>query len=147
MAKIQSVELLSIPEEIHIGDNISDISVITSVEFHPIDIKLNMEYCLHLFVYDIHGEVDPPIMLPNWDESQVISFTLDRRDEFLGMASKKVFAETPTAKFTIPMALKLGDHRSNRGSFSKKLEVFATIAPAVGRASMWSEPFESMLLY
>lgn len=145
MAKILNVSLLSIPEVIIINDNHNDFTVIIEVEFHDLDIKLEMEYCLHLFVYDIHGDVDAPLVLPNWDESKVLSIALDRKDEYLGSATRKIFAEKKQTTLTVPMHLKLGKLSSISSHYSKKLEVFATIAPAIGRASKWSEPFESLI--
>lgn len=145
MAKIISVSLLSIPEVIVVNDNDNDFTVVVEIEFHDLDIKLDMEYYLHLFVYDIHGDIDAPLVLPNWDESKVLSITLDRKDEYLGFAKKKLYATKNKETVTLPMRLKLGklSHRSSH--YSKKLEVFATIAPAIGRASKWSAPFESKL--
>ena len=81
MAKILSVKLLSIPEVIIVNDNHNDFTVVVEVEFHNLDIQLKMEYCLHLFLYDIHGVVDAPLVLPNWDESKVLSISSDRQDE------------------------------------------------------------------
>ena len=49
MAKISSVELINVPETIIVGDNINDITVKTTVEFHDIDLKLEMEYILYLY--------------------------------------------------------------------------------------------------
>jgi hypothetical protein len=145
MAKIVSVSLKSVPEVIVVNDNDNDFTVITEVEFHDLDIHLKMEYCLHLFVYDVHGEVDAPLVLPNWDESKVISISLDRKDDYLGFASQKISATKKMQVITIPMRLKLGKMSHHSSHFSKKLEVFATIAPAIGRASKWSNPFESRI--
>ena len=145
MAKILSVRLLSIPEVIVVNDNENDFTVVVEVEFHNLDIQLHMEYCLHLFLYDVRGLVDAPLVLPNWDESKVLSISEGRKDEYLGSATKKLIAQEKKVTLTIPMRLKLGklSHRSSH--YSKKLEVFATIAPAVGRASKWSKPFESRI--
>ncbi|MGC1204266.1 MAG: hypothetical protein WA839_05185 [Flavobacteriaceae bacterium] len=145
MAKILSVSLLSIPEVIVFNDNDNDFTVIVEVEFHDLDIQLNMEYCLHLFLYDIHGTVDAPLVLPNWDESKVLSISLDRKDEYLGSATKKIHAKEKHETLKIPMRLKLGKQTHMTSYYSKKLEVFATIAPAIGRASKWSLPFESRI--
>lgn len=147
MAKIKSVSLLSIPETINVGDDDSDLTVVSEIEFHPLDIQLQMEYCLHVFLYDIHGNVDAPLVLPNWDESKVISIASDREDDFLGSASKILKAEESNVSIEIPLKLKLGSFKKNRAYHSRKLEVFATIAPAVGRASKWSEPFESFIVF
>ncbi|WP_452225541.1 hypothetical protein [Lacinutrix chionoecetis] len=147
MSKIISVALEFIPEIIIVNDNDNDFTVNVEIEFHPLDIQLKMEYCLHLFVYDIHGEVDAPLVLPNWDESEVLSISLDRKDEYLGFATKKLFAEKKEIMLSVPMRLKLGKLSHTSSHFSKKLKVFATIAPAVGRASKWSEPFESRIAY
>ena len=145
MAKILSVSLLSIPEVIIVNDNHNDFTVVVEVEFHNLDIQLKMEYCLHLFLYDIHGVVDAPLVLPNWDESKVLSISSDRQDEYLGSAKKKILAIEKNKTLTIPMRLKLGKLSQRSSHYSKKLEVFATIAPAIGRASKWSLPFESRI--
>ena len=80
MAKILSVSLLSIPDVIVVNDNLNDFTVVTEIEFHDLDIQFNMEYCLHLFVYDIHGDADAPLIIPNWDESKVFPIIIDRKD-------------------------------------------------------------------
>ena len=147
MAKILHVDLLSVPDVIHAGDNINDITVITKINFHPLDIKLEMEYCLHVFVFDIHGDVDPPLVLPNWDESKILSITLSRRDDYLGVSSKIIKATSVETEIEIPIAIKLGKLKKGTTYFSRKLEVFATIAPAVGRASKWSGPFEAEIVF
>ena len=145
MAKILSVSLLSIPEVIVVNDNHNDFTVVVEVEFHNLDIQLKMEYCLHLFLYDVHGVVDAPLVLPNWDESKVLSISVERQDEYLGSATKKILVTKKNENLTIPMRLKLGKLSQRSSHYSKKLEVFATIAPAIGRASKWSLPFEARI--
>ncbi|MBZ0326778.1 MAG: hypothetical protein K8F54_04180 [Altibacter sp.] len=148
MAKIISVELMSVPDVIHVGDELSEIKVTTKIQFHKMDIQLGMEYCLNLFVYDVHGKTDTPIIIPNWDESKLIPISSDRRDDFMGREVVKLVAGVPEIVLETPIALKLGKLSKKNGSyFSRKLEVFATIAPAVGRASKWSGPFEATLVY
>lgn len=145
MAKIVSVDLLSIPDVIVVNDNVNDLTVVVEIEFHDLDISLNMEYFLHVFLYDIHGEVDAPLVLPNWDESKILSISNDRKDEYLGVTSHKILAVRNNERMQLPMRLKLGKLSNLSSRFSKKLEVFATITPAIGRASKWSEPFESKI--
>lgn len=145
MSKILSVSLLSIPEVIVVNDDINDLTVVVELEFHDLDISLQMEYYLHVFVYDIHGEVDAPLILSNWDESKVLPISLDRKDEYLGVSSQKISAVKKHETIELPMQLKLGKISKMSSHFSKKLEVFATITPAIGRASKWSEPFESRI--
>ncbi len=147
MAKINEVRLLSIPETINVGDDINDLTVISEIEFHVLDIQLQMEYCLHIFLYDVHGKIDAPLVMPNWNESRVISITSDREDDFLGSSSKIITALSKNVTIEIPLTLKLGNFYKNKAYHSRKLEVFATIAPAIGRASKWSEPFESLILF
>ena len=147
MAKIISVELLKIPKTINVGDDVNDITVITKVQFHPLDIKLEMPYCLHLFVYDIHGDVDVPLVLPNWDESKVIAVCLDRKDDFLGQETVMLSAIEEETTIETPMALHLGRFNRQMSYISRKIEVFATIAPVVGRASKYSEPFNTNITY
>lgn len=147
MAKILSVSLLSIPDVIHVGDNVSDITVVTEIQFHRPDIVLEMEYCLHIFVYDIHGDMDTPFVLPNWDESNVLPISLDRKDDFMGKAVKILKADVEKLTVEMPIALHLGKFNKERSYISRKLEAFATMAPAVGRASKWSDPFTSHIEY
>ncbi|WJJ96951.1 hypothetical protein [Algibacter luteus] len=145
MAKILSVSLLSIPEVIVVNDNHNDFTVVTEIEFHDLDIQFNMEYCLHLFVYDIHGDADAPLIIPNWDESKVFPIIIDRKDEYLGFQVKNIIALKKTQTIKTPMRLQLGKLGETTSHFSKKLEVFASMAPAIGRASKWSNPFESRI--
>tara|TARA_R110002096_G_scaffold56623_3_gene144425 strand:- start:151 stop:594 length:444 start_codon:yes stop_codon:yes gene_type:complete len=145
MAKILSVGLLSIPEVIIINDNHNDFTVVTEIEFHDLDIQFKMEYCLHLFVYDIHGEVDAPLVIPNWDESKVFPIVTDRKDEYLGFQVEYISALNKIETIKTSMRLQLGRLDDTSSHYSKKLEVFATIEPAIGRASKWSEPFESKI--
>lgn len=145
MAKILLVDLQSVPEVINVSDNVNDLTVETTIQFHSLDIVQGMEYCLHLFVYDIHGEVDPPLVLPNWDESSIVSVATDRKDDFLGKAIVMLKAEIPEIIIKTPMALHLGRVEYGSTYFTRKLEVFATVAPVVGRASKWSKRFESRI--
>ena len=147
MAKIVSVSLLSIPEVIVVNDNDSDFTVVTEIQFHDIDIKLNMEYCLHLFVYDVHGELDVPLVIQNWDDSKVFPISHDRKDEYLGDEQTIIQANQKSMSIKTPMTLKLGKLTNRSSHFSKKLEVFATITPAISKASKWSKPFESKIEY
>ena len=143
MSKILSVRLLSVPEVILVNDNVNDLTVVVELEFHDLDISLQMEYFLHVFVYDIHGEVDAPLILPNWDESMVIPISMDRKDEYLGVSSHKILVVKKKESIELPIQLKLGKLSKMSSHFSKKLKVFATITPVIARASKWSKPFES----
>ena len=147
MAKIISVELLSIPEVINVSDKINDITVLTTIQFHKQDIEQNMEYCLHLFVYDIHGKVDLPLVLPNWDESSVVSVTSERKDDFLGKAKVIISPNEEKIIIKTPMALHLGKLNKDLTYFTRKLVVFATAAPIIGRVSKWSKQFDTQIEY
>jgi hypothetical protein len=148
MAKIKSVELLSIPEEIHLGDDLIDITVITHIEMHPLDIKLQMPYLLHLFVYDVRGDMDVPLMISNWDNMEVFAYDHDGRlDDFLGTEAVSLVAKDAGKKIITPMALKLGNIAKGSTYFNRNLKVFATLVPAISRASLWSEPFVTKLVH
>jgi len=147
MAKINSVFLESIPEIINVGDDISDIIINVQIEFHKLDISLKMEYLLYLFVYDVHGKVDIPVIIGNWDESNVLGISLDRKDHLLGKKMLNIKANKTTIKMQTPIALKLGEIKKGASNSSRELEVFATLIPAIGRASKWSEPFETNLVF
>ncbi len=147
MAKIKTVKLQSIPEEIHVNDDLNDLTVITVIEFHSIDLKLEMEYCLYLFVYDIHGSVDIPVIISNWDESHIKRVSTDRKDDFLGMTSLIVKPSEKTMEITTDMKLRLGTQMQSSSHYSRKLNVFASLIPAIERASKRSAPFEAKILY
>ena len=148
MAKVVNVKLKSIPDTIHVGDDINDITVIVKLEFHPLDLSLEMEYMLHLFVYDIHGKMDVPVVISNWEDSLVLSVSEDgRKDYFLGRKTVRLKANMDKDTFEIPMALKLGDLTDHYSSVTRKFEVLATLVPAISKASKWSAPFESHLLF
>jgi hypothetical protein len=147
MAKILTVELQKIPKNINVGDDINDITVVTKIKFHDFDVKLEMPYCLHVFVYDIHGDVDAPLILPNWDESILMPVSLDRKDVLLGKEVIMVNADQSEVIINTPMALKLGQFNREMSPTTRKLEVFATIAPVIARASKYSEPFTTNLSY
>lgn len=147
MAKILAVDLLKVPKHINAGDDINDLTVITKIEFHPLDIKLEMEYCLHVFIYDIRGEVDAPLVIPNWDESKLLPISLDRKDDFLGKESIVLIASKKEIAVETPMVLTLGKVNREMSYTTRKLEVFATITPVIGRASKYSEPFMKNISY
>lgn len=150
MAKIESVKLQDIPDEIIIGDDINDINVEVTIKFHPLDISLNMEYLLHLYVYDIKGTLDVPVIIANWDDTKVFTINQEgRNDDFLGTKSISIKAkEEELTTINVAMALKLGSLKANHRTYLKrKLEVYATIIPAIGTASKWSLPFETKVIF
>ena len=147
MAKIASVTLESVPKEIHVNDSISDFTVLTKIEFHDLDIQIGMEYCLHIFVYDIHGSVDIPVIIANWDETNIMRIPTDRIDDFLGKNTVIVKAESKEMIVKTPMEIKLGNQSRTSSSYKRKLDVFVSLIPAIERASKWSEPFEAKLIF
>jgi hypothetical protein len=147
MAKIESVSLQHTPETINVGDNISEVTIITQIEFHPLDVSLKMEYLLYLLVYDIHGKPDVPIIIGNWDETVFSGMRLDGVDDLLGKKIIPITATIISCNIETPIALKLGDLYSSQSYHKRKLEVFASLIPAVGRSSKWSEPFEINIVF
>ena len=147
MAKIIKVCLESIPKEIQVNDKKSDFTVLTDVEFHPLDIKIEMEYILHLFVYDINGIIDIPIIVNNWDETSVKGVSLEHLDDLLGTERIIIKAQAAPLQVACEMSLHLGKLSPSSSAFKRELGVFATIIPAIGRASKWSAPFESLIVY
>jgi hypothetical protein len=147
MAKIESVTVVNIPEIINVGDDENDITVKIMIKFHPLDIESRMEYMLYIFVYDIHGDVDLPLIIGNWDDTNVYGISNSNHDDLLGKMSLHIQAKDPGILITQPMTLKLGGLTKNSSYYSKKLEVFATLIPAINRASKWSKPFESKIAF
>ena len=152
MAKIKQVVLDRIPEYIEVDkDKVNTIIVHTTVEFHPLDSAGNMEYMLHLFVYDIHGMNDVPVLISNWDDTTVLRVAKnDRKDDFLCKESVLLRSSEINQKITTiktPMDIKLGKLEENTSVYSRKFEVFATLIPAIDRVSKFSESFESQLVF
>ncbi|MBQ4820537.1 hypothetical protein [Aquimarina sp. MMG016] len=152
MAKIKQVTLDRVPEYVEVDDTKTNAIIVnTDIEFHPIDISGNMEYLLHVFVYDIHGINDVPVLIPNWDDSQISRVVRnDRKDDFLCKESQLIrCSEVNEEQITIktPMTIKLGKLQDNTSVYTRKFKVFATLIPAVYRASKWSEDFESQLVF
>lgn len=147
MAKIISVTLDSIPDEIIVSDSLSDITVITKIEFHPLDVQLGMEYSLHLFVYDINGKIDIPIIVNNWDQTGVLGVSIDHKDDFLGTTQKFIKAEERVLEITCDLSLRLGKLGISTSYYGRDLNVFATIVPAIARASKWGVPFTSNIVF
>lgn len=147
MAQINSVEIKNVPEYIEVGDNDTPISVEVKITFHKIDIKLEMAYILDVIIYDIHGPLDVPVVLANWKDTKVIPISQGRKDKYLGFAKVELEANKEVETLDIPISLKLGKLAENDSHILRRLDVFATLTPAVGRCSKWSAQFESFLLH
>ncbi len=152
MAKIKQVALDRVPEYVEVDNTKTNAIIVnTDIEFHPIDISGNMEYLLHVFVYDVHGVNDVPVLIANWDDTEIANVVRnDRRDDFLCRESRLIRCSEVTEKevtIKIPMTVKLGKIQDNTSVYTRKFKVFATLIPAVYRASKWSEDFESKLVF
>ena len=147
MAKIESVSIINKPDIINVSDDISDLTIRVSIKFHPIDIVNKMEYLLYIFVYDVHGKIDVPVIIGNWDDTDIYGVSQGGKDDFLGKAIIPINSSSPEIKVEKSMALKLGNLTRYSSYHTKKIEVFATLIPAIGRASKWSEPFECQIVY
>ncbi|MBQ0733353.1 hypothetical protein [Aquimarina celericrescens] len=152
MAKIKEVTLDKIPEYIEVSDHKKNMIIVnTQIEFHPLDVSSNMEYMLHVFVYDVHGVNDIPVLFANWDDTKIQRVVSnERKDDFLCRESVLIRADEvkkENVTFKTPMNLKLGNLQDNTSVYSRKFEVFATLIPAINLVSKWSEPFESQLVF
>ena len=147
MAKIESVSIKSIPDVINVGDDVNDITIVTKIEFHSLDVSLKMEYLLHLLVYDIHGNTDVPIIINNWDESEVIGLEQENKDDFLGRKFVPVCSDEKFLTIETPITLKLGNINGSQSFYRRKIEVLATLVPAIGRSTKWSQPFVCDLVF
>ena len=147
MAKIESVTIINKPDIINVSDDISDLTISVSIKFHPIDIVNKMEYLLHIFVYDVHGKMDVPVIIGNWDDTDVYGVSQGGKDDFLGKTTIPVNSNVPEIIVEESMALKLGNLTRHSSYHTKKIDVFTTLIPAIGRASKWSDPFECQIIY
>tara|TARA_R110000868_G_scaffold41613_3_gene141958 strand:+ start:686 stop:1129 length:444 start_codon:yes stop_codon:yes gene_type:complete len=147
MAQIESVSLKFIPDIINVGDDISDITVETQIAFHALDIKMGMEYLLHIFVVDNHGKPDIPVFVSNWNNTEIFGMPQDGKDDFIGKIIVPIKANNKLENFETSITLKLGDLKGSHSYYKRKLKVLATLIPAIGIASQWSEPFETKLVF
>ncbi|GGX11043.1 hypothetical protein [Aquimarina muelleri] len=152
MAKISKVHLKEIPEFVNVSENNTNtITVITEIIFHPLDIKLQMEYQLYLFVYDIHGKEDIPILIANWDDSKIRRISKELgRDDFISKESFLIKSnDSKNNKLVIEkqMKLELGKITESTSVFTRNFEVFVSLIPVIHRASSRSEIFESKLVF
>lgn len=143
MAKILTVKPSKIPEVIEVGINTTLIQVDVEIEFHSIDLQLNMEYILYLYGYDVRGEKDIPVLLNNWDESNISCIPQETEDDILGKVSMHVVAKSKIQSVDAELKLKLGVLHRNKHYERRHLRVFAELIPAVGVASKWSKAFEA----
>ena len=144
MAKIIDVSLINVPETIIIGDNHSDLTAVAKIEFHDLDVKLNMEYILYFFIYDVHGKLDVPVMVKNWDESMLFAMNVeDSSDDFLGLNKQLIVVKEKSVEIKTDITLKLGVLDRQKTHYTKKLEAFAVLVPAIGIASKWSKAYSA----
>lgn len=152
MAKISKVRLQEIPENVVVSDSRANtITVITEIVFHPLDIKLEMEYQLYLFVYDVHGKEDIPVIISNWDNSKIRRIANEqRKDDFLckeGFLIKPDNSKNNQLVVEKQMTLNLGKVTKTTSVFTRNFEVFASLIPAISIASARSDVFESKLVF
>ncbi|MBT8205775.1 MAG: hypothetical protein KJN96_04100 [Eudoraea sp.] len=149
MAKIKSIKLESIPEVIVVGDNVNTIDVVLEINFHRIDLENEMEYMLHLYLFDIRGRMDAPIFIPNWDECVVIPLLKkhDIKDYFLAKKSINLIAQQEIISIPVEIALEAEDIQRKAPITSSNLAAFATLVPAISVASKWSKSFEVQVTY
>lgn len=147
MAKIKKIEL-NIPAK---SATNNEVSVLTKIMFHDLDIKLQMEYILHLFVYDVNGSSDIPVLISNWDDTKIIQVSKnDKKDDFLGKKHLLIKTENlnkKTLSLSTTVILKLGKTTNHTTIHKRNLEVFATLIPAIDRVSKWSKSFEIDLIH
>lgn len=139
MAKIRNVIPVNTPSKVVVGSGSLEIEVHTAIEFHSIDIKLEMEYLLYLYAYDVRGKTDVQILLNNWDESSIASIPQETEDDILGKTSTKIIAKTKDQNVETTIALKMGTIDRSKHYEHRYLRIFAELIPAIGQASKWSE--------
>lgn len=143
MAKILTVEASEFPEIIEVGTESTIIPVRTEIEFHAMDLRLNMEYVLYLYAYDIRGKIDIPVFLNNWDESSISYIPQETEDDLLGRICEHVSAKSEFQVIESQLKLKLGILNKDKHYDRRHLKIFAELIPAIGVASKWSEAFEA----
>ncbi|UMB52759.1 hypothetical protein MKD41_10470 [Lutibacter sp. A64] len=147
MAKLTSIKLGKLPDSINVGNALTEVSIEVTIDFHKIDLQLEMEYMLFLFVYDINGKIDIPIIIENWDKTEVYGISDDRHDHLMGTIKLPIKATKSKLVLNTSLELNLGKISKGDSYFSKHIEVFGTLIPAIGRASNWSKPKEVGIVF
>ena len=139
MAKIKKIALKATDKLLAKGK----IKVLTNIEFHPLDLKLQMEYILHLFIYEKQEQKSIPVLISNWDDTKIIEVAKDdKKNEFLGkkhLLIKTEQLQNTTFALATSVQLKPRNTANVTPTNPKELEVFATLIPAVDSVSKWSK--------
>lgn len=138
MAKILQVKPINTPKKVLVGSEAIEIHIHTEIEFHALDIKLEMEYLLYLYAYDIRGRTDVQVLINNWDESSISAIPQETEDDILGKTSDKIMATKKNQRIDTTIILKMGTIDKRKHYEHRYLRIFAELIPAIGQASKWS---------
>ena len=147
MAKLTSIELGDLPDSINVGNELTEVSIKVLIDFHKIDLQLEMEYMLFLFVYDVNGDIDIPVIIGNWDQTSIYGISDDRHDHLMGTIKLPVNATEKSLNLNTTIKLSLGKISDGDSYYSKKVEVFGSLMPAIGRVSSWSKAKEVNIVF
>jgi len=147
MAKLSSIELGDLPDSINVGNELTEVSIKVLIDFHKIDLQLEMEYMLFLFVYDVNGDIDIPVIIGNWDQTSIYGISDDRHDHLMGTIKLPVNATEKSLNLNTTIKLSLGKISDGDSYYSKKVEVFGSLMPAIGRVSSWSKAKEVNIVF
>ena len=147
MAKLTSIKLGELPDFINVGNDLTEVSIEVTIDFHKIDLQLEMEYMLFLFVYDVNGKIDIPVIIGNWDKTSIYGISDDRHDHLMGTIKLPIKATKSNLVLNTSLELSLGKISDGDSYFSKQIEVFGTLMPAIGRVSNWSKPKEVDIVF
>ncbi|MEX0291249.1 MAG: hypothetical protein AB3N14_19255 [Flavobacteriaceae bacterium] len=135
MAKIASIKLSSLELKKVANTDLSRVQIRTCLEFHPLDLRLGMEYQLHLFLFDTSTPLGELKLLINWDEVDFFETSFSKAG-ILDHIRLKVSANN--AKMTIESSATVSklENLAQGG-----IRVFGTLVPVISRATSWSNTY------
>ena len=135
MAKIEDIKLISAVTGLSVKSLPVKISVCTFLSFHPLDLKGQMEYQLHLFIVHACTDLSTLKINYNWDEAEEYPNDGGRNDILIHLKVAVIASEIEAATKTIWTTVDL-----------EKLpicgiKVLGKLVPAISVATKWSNNY------
>ena len=135
MAKITSIKLSSPELNKLVNTDLKRIHLLTCLEFHPLDIQMEMEYQLHLFLFDSDAPLSKLKFLMNWDEADFFETSFSKAGIIEHVRVKVSACHAKTSLERI-VTLSKKDGLPLNG-----IRVFGTLVPVISRATTWSNTY------
>ncbi len=126
MAKIDYIKLLFDKTDHLESGRPVDIIITARLKFHPLDIKFEMAYQLHLIIVNAWADINPKMFLDNWDEAVLYQNDIEQNDTLYQISTLVNAAEAEVDISKVATIANL-DKKSNMGvkAMGKLVPVFS----------------------